>query len=550
MSHAYLGWGEIRERYEALAARAPDWCRIETIGESREGRPLLLLTIGDQSGSTEDRPGFWLDAGTHAAEWAGVIAALHAAEAWVGGLESGEGDARAWFGAHTAYVMPCVSPDGYAAMHDGAPFLRSTLRPARDGRPRVGLRAQDLDGDGQVRWMRWRHPTGPWVFDDPDHPAKMRKRTLDDAPEDAWVVCSEGMFAGWDGVTWTEAGWDFALDLNRNFPASWTPFSMFGMDGGDFPLSEPESRALVDAFRARPRIAAAVTNHTYTGCVLAPPYREDTALPRPDVMLMKAMADASVEDTSYRVFQVVPDFTYDPKQPIVGVWADAMASTFGVPGFTLELWDPFGFAGESIDKPAEFFKKPDQRLVHKMIEAFSKEPGAVIDWKPFDHPQLGPVEIGGIDYMQTVRNPPLRLLGEECERAFTVADRIRRMLPAVRASAVTTALGDSLTRIEVRFDNLGYLPTSALRRAEAIGLAPPLHVSAEGLELAEGDAERDLGWLDGWGSLQLGAHPIYPGLSDDRGARTQSRWVVRGSGVLRVRWDAGRGGCGELAVEI
>ena len=47
---------------------------------------------------------------------------------------------------------------------------------------------------------------------------------------------------------------------------------MFGMDSGDYPLSEPESRATVEAFRARPRIAAAVTNHTYTGCILTHPY--------------------------------------------------------------------------------------------------------------------------------------------------------------------------------------------------------------------------------------------------------------------------------------
>lgn len=547
----YLHWPELVERIEALAERAPSWIRLEPIGQSREGREIPLVTVGDRgAGPVDERPGFWLDAGTHAAEWAGVMAALYALERWVEGLEAGEDELLGWFRSHTAYVLPCMSPDGYAALHDGAPFLRSTLRPARDGRPRVGLRASDVDGDGEVRWMRWRHPSGNWMFDDPDNPAKMRRRKLDDDPERAFVVCTEGTFLEWDGVRWTESGWEFALDLNRNFPASWTPFEMFGMDAGDYPLSEPESRAVVDAFRARPRIAAALTNHTYTGCLLTPPYRKPSALPEADLDLMSALADAAVEGTGYRVFKILPEFTYDENASIIGVWADTMSSTFGVAGYTLELWDPYGFAGETVDKPAELFKKPDEELLHRVLDAFKEEPGAIRAWEPFEHPQLGAIEIGGISYMNTIRNPPERLLSEECQRAYTVADRLRRALPSVRASASTERLAEGVTRVELLLENLGYLPTSGLRRAEDVGLAPPVHVEIEGLDLAEGRRHQDLGWLDGWGSLQRGAHPIYPSLSHDRGARTRATWVVRGEGALRLVWDAGRGGRGVVELSL
>ena len=70
----------------------------------------------------------------------------------------------------------------------------------------------------------------------------MRHRRLDDRPEDAFFFCSEGTFIHWDGVAWVDAPREFGLDLNRNFPGSWAPFRMFGMDGGAYPLSEPESR--------------------------------------------------------------------------------------------------------------------------------------------------------------------------------------------------------------------------------------------------------------------------------------------------------------------
>ena len=547
----YLEFEELAARCLALATEHPAWVCCESVGQSRCGRPLLLVMLGDHSGEPANKPAFWLDGGTHAPEWTGVMAALYAIERWVADLVSGEPDTTEWFRSHTIYVMPCVSPDGYQAMREGAPFLRSVLRPSRDNRPRKGLSPEDLDGDGRVLWMRWRHPSGSWVFCDPNHPAKMRRRTIDDPASEAFFVCTEGMFLAYDGVRWLEASREFAHDLNRNFPASWAPFEMFGMDAGDFPLSEPESRGVVEAFRARPRIAAAVTNHTYTGCLLTQPYRKPSPLGELDLDLMEHLAEQAVVGTGYRVFRVHPDFTYDPDKAIVGVWADTISTTFGVPGYTLELWDPFGYAGVEVENPALFFKKPEEAVVHATLDAFADEPGSVHPWRAFEHPQLGPVEIGGIEYMMTVRNPPPRLLRAECERGFTVADRVRRHLPEVSVGLSVDRLGDGVSRVALTVENLGWLSTSGLRHAEEIGTAPPLHVEllcGAGVELVEGDRQQALGWLDGWGAAQLSSarHPLYPGLPLARGPRVRAAWLVRGSGALSVCWDAGRGGCGQL----
>ena len=51
-------------------------------------------------------------------------------------------------------------------------------------------------------------------------------------------------------------------------------------------------------------------------------------------------------------------------------------------------------------------------------------PGRYIkEWEPFDHPQLGPVEIGGLDSKWCLQNPPPELLEAECEKntAFALA---------------------------------------------------------------------------------------------------------------------------------
>lgn len=548
----YLDFPAVESWCRALAEAHPDWFQIQDIGQSRHGKSIFLMTVGDRSGAVDERPAFWLDGGTHATEWTGVMAVLHTLSRWAERLSKGDPQTRARFQGRTAYVVPCISPDGFQAMCEGKPFLRSSLRPPPEGSHAVGLRPSDVSGDGAVRWMRWRHPAGPWVRD-PDSPMWMRHRTLDDDPSEAFFFCSEGTFIHWDGVKWSDAPREFGLDLNRNFPGSWEPFRMFGMDGGAFPLSEPESRAVVDAVAARPNIAAALTNHTYTGCILTQPYRDPSPLSTADIDLFESLATVAAEGTGYRVIKTHPDFVYDPKVNIVGVWSDTLSTTFGVPGYTLELWNPYGFAGIEIEKPAEFFRKPDPAMIKTLIEAFARNPDAVTSWETFEHPQLGSVEIGGIDYMRTVRNPPEALLPAEVGRGATVADRMLASTPDLNVTLSARAEG-GVTVIEAVLENHGFLPTAASAHAEKLELVPPIRIeisTPEGVTLVSGDAIQVAGHLDGWGSLQVGPsrHAVYPGLGP-RGPRARVQWVVSGRGRVAVSWRAPRAGSGEASIPV
>ncbi len=543
----YLDYPQVEAVCRELVARHPDWVALDVVGHSRHGRPLLLLTIG-AAGDRDERPGFWLDGGTHAPELTGVMSALYSAARWVEGLAAGDAELVAWFSDQTAYVMPCISPDGFQAIMEGAPFLRSTLRPPPPGVVRQGFQPRDIDGDGRVRWMRWRHPAGAWV-DTAEAPHVPRPRTVDDDPSDAYFLASEGEFIEWDGVTWTAAPREHGLDLNRNFPGSWRRFTMFGMDGGDYPLSEPESRAVVEAFRGRRRIAAAVTNHTYTGCILTQPYRKDTPLAEPDIRLMESLATQAVEGTGYRVIRTYPDFMYDPNKAIVGVWADTLSTTFGVPGYTLELWDPYARVGEQIDKPVEFFRRPDPDVLCRLLQTWAAGADTWSPWRPFDHPQLGPVEVGGLEYLRTVRNPPEQELAAECAKGHAVADRVRRSLPRVHAELRVETCADGLREVTLVLENVGFLPTSGLALAESIGTAPAPFAALElddGASVVRGSTTQVLEHMDGWGQLQVSsANLIYADLPD-RGHRAVARWLVRGDGAITAMWDAGRGGRGRL----
>lgn len=563
-TETYFDFPALAAWAEGVAARHPQVVSLAPFGHSRNGRPLLLLTLALRGAEADpdapppdERPALWIDAGTHAAEWAGVMGAVHCVERLLETLSGDDAAAaalRGFLARNAIFVAPCLSPDGFQAICEGGPQVRSTLRPPRAGEPRVGHVPRDIDGDGAIRTMRWRHPAGPFVADR-DVPLFLRPRTLDDDPAEALFACDEGDFLHFDGETWRTAPLENGLDLNRNFPAHWAPFSMFGMDGGAFALSEPESRATVDAVAARPGIAAGLTLHTYTGALLTQPYRKPSPLGPDDLDLMERLAQQAVAGTGWRTIRVHPDFMYDPDRPIVGVWADTLSTVFGVPGYTLEIWDPFGHAGLKLDKPAEYFKRPESALMRALVEHYSRDVYACAPWRPFDHPQLGPVEIGGLDYMRTIRNPPLSHLNAECEKVFQVAERLRRALPEVELSARIEALGGGLSRLRVRVENRGYLPTPGLAHGAQVAACPGGGLTlalGPGLTLVEGQAEVPVPPLDGWGSLQVGGsgHPIYPGLPVAGGPRHTHTWLVRGAGEATVTCSAHRGGLRRLRLAI
>ncbi|MBA2661666.1 MAG: hypothetical protein H0U74_05185 [Bradymonadaceae bacterium] len=553
----YVDFNYVENFCRALAAEHPEWVELTVVGESGRGRPLLLLTLsakdlGADGSRRGERPALWLDAGTHASEFTGVSAVLFAISTWMERLLDADAALARWFSTHEVVAMPCISPDGVQAMYEGAPFVRSSLSPSVGGQVRGGLDACDIDGDGAVRMMRWKHPAGAFVEDETWAPF-MRPRTLDDDAKDAFFLCDEGTFVNWDGVRWTSAAREFGVDLNRNFPGGWEPFSMFGMHGGRFPLSEPESRAVVDAFAAHPRLACALTMHTYTGCILTQPYRKDSPLSKGDIDLMEQLAVDVAEGTGYRVVRVFPDFMYDKERAIVGVWADTISTVFGVPGFTVELWDPIGYAAIEVQSPIDFLMRPPPEQLRQFLRKFAEDADNVVAWRPFEHPQLGPVEIGGIEYLRTIRNPPTKLLADECAKAFKMAERARQALPEVQANLATTPLGDGVHRVRLTLENLGFLPTSGLERGSTIGASPPvwarLHLSA-GL-VCDHPLERQLDHLDGWGNVRTGSarNAVYAGLPA-RGHRQFVEWTVHGKGRLEIRWNAGRAGCNTIVIEL
>ena len=77
-----------------------------------------MLTLGH---NPETTLALWLDALTHASEWAGMMGLIHTVDQWVDWTQEERG--RKWFQENTIYCVPCVSPDGLEALMRGEPIF-------------------------------------------------------------------------------------------------------------------------------------------------------------------------------------------------------------------------------------------------------------------------------------------------------------------------------------------------------------------------------------------------------------------------------------------
>jgi hypothetical protein len=250
------------------------------------------------------------------------------------------------------------------------------------------------------------------------------------------------------------------------------------------------------------------------------------------------------------------EFTYEPDKPLRGELSAFAHAQRGAVSMVIELWDFFKQAGLTVHRP---FVLNYTRRTREDVEAIGRwdrehNQGRVIGaWRPFHHPQLGPVEIGGYDPRFGIWNPPPERIGELCDAHAKVIFRIASLAPRVRVTGVEqTALGGGLTRISAVIENTGYLPTYVLSSARELPWNNPLRarlVPGRGVEIAGGDDEKPIGHLEGWGLHERGGTPSFA-RSVAAPVRQRVSWVVKGKGSVTIQAGAARIGRVEEKIEL
>jgi murein tripeptide amidase MpaA len=535
----YLGYEDLTRALHGLAKQYPKLCAVHSIGQSYEGREIWLAELtNEETGPAADKPAFWVDGNTHAGEVTGSMAALYLIEHL---LENHGADAQIThlLDRQAFYVLPRLSPDGAERYLTTPHTLRATLRPWPEPEEQPGLHPEDVDGDDHIVQIRVEDAHGEWRVSEGD-PRLMIPRGPDEAGGTYYRLYREGIFRDYDGFERKIARPLYGLDMNRQYPYSWRAESE-QQGAGPYPLSEPEARSQVEFLIANKNIFGVHTYHTFCGAILRPfSDKDDLEMPDHDLAVYKTLGDRGTELTGYPNLSVYHDFRYAPREVITGTFDDWVFSAYGVFAFTIEFWSAARSAGIEVDDFIKFFRDPPEEASLKMLRWNDEEleGEGFVGWRPFDHPQLGRVEIGGWKSKFTFQNPPPRFLEAECEKLARFALSHAQAAPRLEARLETEDLSPGLRRVELRVENTGYLPTNVTRLAVDKSLARPVEVSMklpEGAQLVAGEAEVELGHLAGRSALAGNAWkspPFFVGLPSEYARRIE--WVMRGTGPVEV----------------
>ncbi|MEM7124812.1 MAG: M14 family metallopeptidase [Chloroflexota bacterium] len=552
----YLNYVELTELLTDLAAAFPKLTQLHNIGTSHRGRTIWLLEIHNpETGPADEKPGYYIDANIHAEEISGTSVVVHTA--WTLLSQYGQDPlVTRLVDEQVFYLVPRVNPDG-AEIVQTMPFYEwignGRYLPGEE-QFGAGLHYADINGDGEILDMRLRDDAGEWKISEQDQ-RLMLPRDPDEVGGDYYRVVPEGRLIDWQGG-------DFVIpnpqdgNLNRNYPSNWVPESQqYG--SGEHPLSEPEIAAVVRWILDHPNIAGMQCYHTHSGVILRPWLTyPDSHFKGSDKLLYEMIGEMGVEETGYPLISVYNDFTPDKNLKRFGSSIDWTFGALGIPTFSTELWDVFKEAGIEREDfyPLRHFSEEDQlkllRWQDDKLDGQGFKP-----WIPFDHPQLGPVEIGGWRRMYTFRNPPPEHYLAEMARTncrFTL--RHAACAPRLRGRNLTVEkLAESLYQIRLVIDNMGFLATNLSDQALAMQEAVPVQVtlnSESELLFVDGQPTQEIGHLAG----RLGRNMAYTRFYDWPASNQAVSWTVRltetSAQTLTIRAGCSRSGFVTIQIEV
>jgi hypothetical protein len=554
----YHTYDETVSLLKGWAAKHPDLVDLYSAGQSLEGREIWQVTIANKKGlKPTDRPAFFIEGGRHAGEISGIEATLYFID-HVLSRYGADPAITALVDTKTIYARPMNNPDGSTLYHLTAQTLRSTVRPTDNDND--GLldenAGEDLDGDGFLRQMRRFVGKGKGnAIKDPKDPKGRAMRRVG-TNEGDYELYSEGIDNDGDG-RFNEDGIG-GLDLHRNYPENWRPMREETGRGqtqggaGEYPLSEPETRAVFTFLMTHPNVAIVQSLDTAVPMILRGPSTsksEETMFPA-DLELIRKFDAKGLEITGYP-WAGDTYFTYATRgganpvtgepaqpQPLFGHGPDFGYSYYGTVWYGNEIWNGGRFT--DYDKDGRF----EEWEVLRWHDENRAGKNDFMPWTAFQHPALGAVEIGGFNPKFYGQNPPPDLLETWARNEAMFNLYLAQQLPQVKivSAAAKPSATAGVFDIELVATNEGQMPT-ALEIAQRVKMVRP---DTATIELGKGQAlvqpaeeqkgprQRaaiELGWLK-------------------PGETRRVSWQVKGTGDVTVTVGSTRGGVATRTVQV
>jgi hypothetical protein len=484
---------EINYWMQRWAKEKPEIVQLYEVGTSFGGQTIWQMTLTNTAtGKHSDKPAAFFEGGRHSGEITASESVLWLAWHLVENYGK-DPQITKLLDTKAIYLRPNNNPDGADMYKLTAQANRSSVRPQdNDG---DGLfdedPAEDLDGDGHSRQMRKfvGAGKGTHVVDTMDKKGRLMRAV--GAGNGDYLVMAEGVDNDKDGRV-NEDGVG-GLDLHRNYPYNWRPereatgrgFTQFG--AGEYPLSEPETRSVFLWQVNHPNIS--VTNSMDTQVPMhlrGPSTCEDNECVFPsDLKLLQHYDSVGLSHTQYpwagNVYRTYATRFSPPgegtPQPLFGHGPDFGYFQMGQIWYGDELWNggrERDYNGDGRWDQYEVLRYCDEEFGGRCFQP----------WTKAIHPEMGEVEVGGMNPKFWAQNGPPEVLEKWAGRQARFNLAMALDLPTLEISNVAVnkvrASSDSATHeVKVTVKNTGRIPT-ALEQAKRVKIVRPDVLTLQG----------------------------------------------------------------------
>ena len=453
----YYSYEEVNEALKVLNKAYPELTKLDMVGKSEEGREIYALTINNPAtGNDIDKPGVYIDGNIHGNEIQAGEVCLYYANMLL--TNYGENEKITNVVDKIAhYIIPVVNVDGrYHFFEDGnTPSSNRGLRIPKDD-DNDGLfdedSSDDLDGDGNICEMRIKDPNGTHK-PDPEDP-RIMVRVEPGEKGEYTLLGDEGIDNDGDGRFNEDS--EGYVDPNRNWGYNWEP-PYVQRGAGSFPLSGVGLKAINDYLTARPNIIIGFAFHNTGGMWLRVPAEKSTEIPSSDV--------AAYDVIGKEALKITPGYVYQPAYDLYPTYGDFDSHLYFIHG-------AYSFVGELFMRSQETYSEPGKEDKNEEEESSfrggnrterSREQLKFNDnvvqgelykeWKKFEHPTYGEIEIGGWVKMSS-RLPHPFMLPDLVHRNASVVFLAATHTPEIEINVFEVKkIGNNFNRVRVRVEN-------------------------------------------------------------------------------------------------
>ena len=461
----YYSYNEVNEALKALNTAYPALTKLDVVGKSEEGRDIYALTINNpKTGDEQSKPGVYVDGNIHGNEIQAGEVCLYYANMLL--TKYGENDKiTKQVDRNAHYIIPVVNVDGRFHFFEDAhtPSSSRSIRIPRDD-DKDGLfdedAPDDLDGDGNITQMRIKDPNGEYIADPKD--PRILVRIEPGEKGEYTLLGSEGTDNDGDGKINEDA--EGFLDPNRNWGNNWMP-NYVQSGAGNFPFEGVGLKAVNEFIQKKKNIIVSFSFHNNGGMWLRVPSEKSIRVDPSDI--------AAYDVIGKNAIKITPGYVYMPSYDLYPTYGDTDAQfffNFGIFSFVGELFQrETETFREKTDKPAPQTTEqasgsrrgadPEQTREQLKFSDYVAQGEMFVDWKPFNHPVYGEVEIGGWVKMSS-RLPQTFMLPELVHRNAAVVLLAAENTPEISMEVFEVKkIGNNLNQVRVRLKNKNGLPS-------------------------------------------------------------------------------------------